>query len=166
MDMIKYIIKRLLMALLILWGVSIIIYSLARMMPTDFVDNQYSSALSQGTMKQEDVDRIKELYGLAMPEAYLKVVIDGEENEFSGDKFEREIKLAYYEEDYKLGLVTAQGLFVGEYDAGNYRLELKADGTYVISHVQSKGASVEGEVDDKDSENNEDVVIKLDEILT
>ena len=45
MDMIKYIVKRLLLSVLILFGVSVIIYSLARMMPTDYVDNQYSSAV-------------------------------------------------------------------------------------------------------------------------
>ena len=76
MDMIKYIVKRLLLSVLILFGVSVIIYSLARMMPTDYVDNQYSSAVSQGTMRQEDVDRIKELYGLSMPDAYLRMKVD------------------------------------------------------------------------------------------
>ena len=40
MDMIKYIVKRLLLSVLILFGVSVIIYSLARMMPTDYGDNQ------------------------------------------------------------------------------------------------------------------------------
>ena len=75
MDMIKYIVKRLLLSILILFGVSVIIYSLARMMPTDYVDQQYSSAVAQGTMRQEDVDRIKELYGLAMPDAYLTVKV-------------------------------------------------------------------------------------------
>jgi len=73
MDMVKYIIKRLLLAVLILFGVSIIIYALARMMPNDYVDQIYSSAVTQGTMKQEDVDRIKDLYGLSMPDAYLRV---------------------------------------------------------------------------------------------
>ena len=71
--MVKYIIKRLLLCVLILFGVSIIIYALARMMPTDYVDQQYSSAVSQGTMRQEDVDRIKDLYGLSMPDAYLSI---------------------------------------------------------------------------------------------
>ena len=82
--MLKYVVKRLLMAVLILFGVSIIIYALARMMPTDFVDNQYSSALQQGTMQQEDVDRIKELYGLYTPEAFLTVQLTGEDSEFAG----------------------------------------------------------------------------------
>ena len=40
MDMVKYIVKRLLLSILILFGVSIIIYALARMMPTDYVDQQ------------------------------------------------------------------------------------------------------------------------------
>ena len=48
-------------------------------MPTDYVDNQYSAAVSQGTMRQEDVDRIKELYGLSMPDAYLSMQV-GEPN--------------------------------------------------------------------------------------
>ena len=39
MDTLKYIVKRLLLSVVILFGVSIIIYSLARMMPTDYVDN-------------------------------------------------------------------------------------------------------------------------------
>ena len=73
MEVLKYIIKRLLLAVLILFGVSIIIYTLVRCMPNDFVDKQYSSQLTQGTIKQEDVDRIKEIYGLSMPEAFLTV---------------------------------------------------------------------------------------------
>lgn len=83
MDMLKYVVKRLLLAVLILFGVSVIIYALARFMPTDYVDNQYSSAVQQGTMKQEDVDRIKELYGLSMPDAYLKIEM-GEGSSFAG----------------------------------------------------------------------------------
>ena len=86
MDILKYIVKRLLLSVVILLGVSIIIYSLARMMPTDYVDDQYSSAVAQGTMKQEDIDRIKELYGLAMPDAYLTVKM-GENSEYNGKNF-------------------------------------------------------------------------------
>ena len=73
--------------MLILFGVSVIIYSLARMMPTDFVDEQFSSALAQGTIQQEDIDRIKELYGLSMPDAYLTVrVSGGADSEFADRK--------------------------------------------------------------------------------
>ncbi len=103
MDMIKYIAKRLLMALFILLGVSVIIYSLARMMPTDFVDNQYSSAVQQGTMKQEDVDRIKELYGLAMPDAYVSLKIDeNADNDFAGKKFVKETRQDTSYDQYSL----------------------------------------------------------------
>lgn len=62
--MVKYVIKRLLLALLILIGVSIIIYILIRLMPMDYVDNKFQAQLSQGTVKEEDLDEIKRLYGL------------------------------------------------------------------------------------------------------
>lgn len=163
MDMIKYIAKRLLMALFILFGVSVIIYSLARMMPTDFVDNQYSSALAQGTMTQEDVDRIKELYGLAMPDAYLSVEIDKDsDNEFAGTKFVRETKQETYKDYANLGLVTKQAFYAGSYDKGNYRLILNEDGTYGIYSVQSGGVSVSGDAETE----SEDVIVTLDETLT
>ena len=63
--MFKYIVKRLLLALLILFGVSLIIYTLVRVMPTDFVDNQFASQLTQGTINEEDLRRMKALYGLS-----------------------------------------------------------------------------------------------------
>ncbi len=99
--MLKYIIKRLLLSVLILFGVSIIIYALARMMPTDYVDNQYSSAVQQGTMKQEDVDRIKELYGLSMPDAYLSVTA-GSGSAYAGTRFVKNAKSEQYDVDLSL----------------------------------------------------------------
>lgn len=99
--MLKYIIKRLLLSVLILFGVSIIIYALARMMPTDYVDNQYSSAVQQGTMKQEDVDRIKELYGLSMPDAYLSVTL-GTGSGYAGTRFVKNAKTEHYDVDLAL----------------------------------------------------------------
>ena len=48
--MVKYIIKRLLISIVILLGVSIIIYTMVRLMPTDYVDNKFSTQLSQGTI--------------------------------------------------------------------------------------------------------------------
>ena len=162
MDTIKYIAKRLVMALFILFGVSIIIYALARMMPTDFVDNQYSSAIQQGTMTQEDVDRIKELYGLSMPSAFLTVEIDDENNEFSGKSFVKDTKTETHYE-YELGLLKLEDFYKGSYDSGNYRLTLEADGTYGIYLVESAGASVEGEEGEDGS--NEDVIVTLEEVL-
>ena len=78
MQTFKYIVKRILLSAFILFGVSVIIYLLARMMPTNFIDLQYQVALSQGTMTQADVDRIKEIYGLSMPDAYLYVTPERE----------------------------------------------------------------------------------------
>lgn len=62
--MLKYIVKRLLISLLILFGVSIIIYTMVRMMPNDYVDLKFATQLQTGAIKQEDVDRFKELYGI------------------------------------------------------------------------------------------------------
>lgn len=115
MDTLKYIVKRLLLSVLILFGVSVIIYSLARMMPTDYVDNQYSSAVQQGTMQQEDVDRIKELYGLAMPDAYLHLTV-GENSKFSGETFTKNTKEVTYDEDISLGIKSYNSWYEGSFD--------------------------------------------------
>ena len=63
--MFKYIVKRILLAILILFGVSMIIYSLVKLMPVNFIDDKFSAQLNQGTIKQEEIDRMKELYGLS-----------------------------------------------------------------------------------------------------
>lgn len=62
--MVKYVIKRLLLALLIVVGVSVIIYVLIRLMPMDYVDQKFQSQLAQGTVHKEDLEAIKEGYGL------------------------------------------------------------------------------------------------------
>ncbi len=62
--MFNYVVKRILLTLLILFGVSVILYGLVRLMPSDYVDMKYSAQLAQGTMQQADLDRMKELYGL------------------------------------------------------------------------------------------------------
>ena len=63
--MIKYIIKRLAIAVRVLFGVSIIIYTLVRFMPTDFVAQKYLPLINAGQMEPERLDELKELYGLA-----------------------------------------------------------------------------------------------------
>ena len=62
--MIKYIIKRLLISVLVLFGVSIIIYTMVRLMPNNYVDIKYAPQLQLGAINQEDIDRFKELYGI------------------------------------------------------------------------------------------------------
>ncbi len=63
--MFKYIVKRILLAILILLGVSLIIYTLVRLMPTDYVDGKFQSQVSQGTITVEQLQEIKALYGLS-----------------------------------------------------------------------------------------------------
>ncbi|MCH5162765.1 MAG: ABC transporter permease [Clostridiales bacterium] len=62
--MFKYIVKRLLLSVIILIGVSFIIYALVRMMPMNYIETKYSSQLLQGTVTWEDVNRFMDLYGL------------------------------------------------------------------------------------------------------
>ena len=63
--MLKYIVKRLLYAILILLGVSMIIYFLIRLMPVDFIQSKID-AMNQGgaTVPQETVQAMYEMYGL------------------------------------------------------------------------------------------------------
>ena len=52
------------LSILILFGVSIIIYSLVRLMPVNFIIDKFNAMLLNGTIKQEEVDRLLEIYGL------------------------------------------------------------------------------------------------------
>ena len=63
--MVKYIIKRILISLVVLLGVSMIIYGMVRMLPTDYIDLKYAEQISTGMITEEQVIAIKELYGLA-----------------------------------------------------------------------------------------------------
>lgn len=62
--MLKYIIKRLLLGLLILFGTSIIIYFLVRNMPADYIDKNTAAQVSQGLLTRAQVDQMKDLYGI------------------------------------------------------------------------------------------------------
>ncbi len=73
--MFKYIVKRLLISIIILIGVSLIIYTMVRLMPTDYVDNKYSSQLQQGQITQEDIDEFKNLYGIG--DSSFKGIVGG-----------------------------------------------------------------------------------------
>ncbi len=63
--MFKYIIKRLALSVLILLGVSLIIYFLIRLMPVDFIQDKIN-AINQGgaTVSEETVNAMYEMYGL------------------------------------------------------------------------------------------------------
>ena len=62
--MLKYVLKRLFISIFILLGVSIIIYTLVRMMPNDYIDLKYAAQLQTGAVSQDDINRFKELYGI------------------------------------------------------------------------------------------------------
>ncbi len=72
--MLKYIIKRLALSILILLGVSLIIYVLIRSMPVSFIDDKIA-AMNQGgaTVPQETIDAMKKLYGLE-DDSFLGVI--------------------------------------------------------------------------------------------
>lgn len=58
--MVKYIIKRLLLAILILFCVSIILYTLVRVMPVSFVEQKYSA--SKGQTAEVSDEELREFY--------------------------------------------------------------------------------------------------------
>ena len=127
--MFKYILKRLGLSVIVLLGVSVIIYFLVRLMPTDYLETKFSSQLQQGTMTYEQLDDFKKRYGLYMPEAYTNIEIDGY------DTFVKDTKVKSYE-GLQLGNVTVEDFF--KYYAGRYEnsddtvLELNENGIYRI----------------------------------
>lgn len=63
--MTKYIIKRILLSVLILFFVSLILYILIRCMPVDYVTNKFNEANANGAnMTEEDLKRLLAIYGL------------------------------------------------------------------------------------------------------
>ena len=126
--MFKYIVKRIAISIVILLGVSVIIYTLVRLMPSDYVDQKYSAQLNQGTITQEDLDRFKSLYGLYVPEAYLNMDVDGY------GSFERDVKIK--DRDYAIGgEETFRQWVVGKYKQGDLRLELKEDRSFSLDKI-------------------------------
>lgn len=62
--MIKYIIKRILLALLMLFGVSIILYFLVRLMPVNYIENQYYATHGNTGVSKAELDMFLASYGL------------------------------------------------------------------------------------------------------
>ena len=62
--MLKYILKRLFISIFVLLGVSIIIYTLVRMMPNDYLDIKFSSQIQQGSITVEQLNEFKAQYGI------------------------------------------------------------------------------------------------------
>ena len=63
--MAKYIIKRILLALLVLFGVSVFLYFLLRLMPTNAIIDRYYTQVQGGTsITEADLQRMLAIYGL------------------------------------------------------------------------------------------------------
>ena len=58
--MFKYILKRIIVSILILIGVSFVLYALLRLMPTDFIEQKIINLATQGTTVTEEFKQ--ELY--------------------------------------------------------------------------------------------------------
>ena len=124
--MFKYILKRLGLAIIVLLGVSVIIYFLVRLMPTDYLENKFSAQLQQGTITHEQLDEFKKRYGIYMPEAYLSFGIEGYEN-----PFEKDAKIKNHT-DAENGLITPNEFYAGKYENSkeNVILEISKEGTW------------------------------------
>jgi len=133
--MLKYIIKRILISIIVLLGVSIIIYTMVRLMPNDYVDTKFSTQLQQGTITQEDIDNFKSLYGLYCPEAQLTIKINLG-SDYDGN-YTRDVKKA----DYDQALIADKAFYdfvVGSTKSGKYK---NGDYTLVLSEKEGEEGS-------------------------
>ena len=133
--MLKYVLKRLGLALVVLFGVSVIIYFLVRLMPTNYLENKFSAQIQQGTITLDQLDDFQKRYGLYMPEAYVDVTLDGY------DTFRKDAKVKKYE-DVQNGIVDYAEFYAGKYESKkDIFLEINKDGTYRI--LDESGDTVE-----------------------
>ena len=73
--MLKYILKRLAYSILVLFGVSLIIYFLTRLMPIDFVRDKVNSVQTTGaTVSTEMVDAMYKSYGLSADAGFADIL--------------------------------------------------------------------------------------------
>lgn len=139
--MVKYIIKRILLSIVILLGVSLIIYVLVRLMPADFLETKYAEQLKQKTITQEQIDQMKKDAGVYMPDAYLTVVV-GEGSEYNGTRFTKDAKSANYDR-VQNGLMNASELYFGNYltEKEDVRLEIKENFEVTVYEINDKGVA-------------------------
>ena len=134
--MLKYILKRLALSVVVLLGVSLIIYFLVRLMPTDYLENKFSAQLQQGTITSEKIDEFKKNYGLYMPEAYLDVTVSGGAHD--GTVLRRDVKTKAYS-DVQNGYSTYQDFYTGNYFfKEQLKLELKEDASWALYELDGE----------------------------
>ena len=123
--MFKYILKRLGLAVIVLLGVSLIIYFLVRLMPTNYLETKFSAQIQQGTFTTEDLDNFKKKYGLYMPDAYLDITLEGGEHD--GAVLRRDIRSDDFG-DFEKGQLKPSEFYAGTYLLeDSLKLELKRD---------------------------------------
>lgn len=87
--MVKYVIKRLALTVLILFGVSFIIYCFLRMMPSNYIEEKFLAQMQAGNsaLTEEDLYRVLALYGLedSSPWGIIKGYFTWLGNFLSGD---------------------------------------------------------------------------------
>ena len=129
--MFKYILKRIGLSIIILFGVSIIVYFLVRLMPTDYIETKFSAQIQQGTITIEQIDEFKKKYGLYMPDAYVDIEKTG--GVLAGVTFTKDAKQDD-QEDLQDELLSYEEFYAGKYscEQENVFLELTDDGNYSI----------------------------------
>ena len=128
--MLKYILKRLGLSLIVLFGVSLIIYCLVRLMPTDYLESKFSAQIQQGTITMEKIDEFKKKYGIYMPEAYLDVTVHGGNHD--GAVLRRDVKVKSYT-DVQNGYTDYKKFYTGNYTLQDeLKLELKDDSSWTL----------------------------------
>ena len=138
--MFKYVLKRLGLSLIVLLGVSIIIYFLVRLMPTNYLETKFSAQIQQGTITHEQLDEFKKRYGLYLPDAYLDITINNES--LSDVKFSKDTKSQTHA-NLENGILTYADFYAGTYSSkDNIYLELKADNTFRVYEKNDDGSAV------------------------
>ena len=140
--MFKYVLKRLGLSLIVLLGVSVIIYFLVRLMPNNYLDTKFSAQIQQGTITLDELDDFKKRYGLYMPEAYI--IVTPASGEYEGRAFVKDAKIKTYE-NVNLGVLTPAEFYEGTYTSkkdNSLKLEIESGGTWSI---------VKGEDDTKET---------------
>ena len=148
--MIKYILKRLGLSVIILLGVSVIVYFLVRLMPTDYLENKFSAKLQEGTITQEQLDDFKRKYGLYMPDGFIDLELTG--GALAGTQFRADTKVKKYEaatdktefeELYQVTFNSVEGNLQLKFEDGRYTILDKSDPT--LSKPVDSGAYVIGD---------------------
>ena len=127
--MFKYVLKRLGLSVIILLGVSVIIYFLVRLMPTNYLETKFSAQIQQGTITHEQLDEFKKRYGLYMPDAFLDITISDES--ISDVTFTKDTKSQTHA-NLENGILSYTDFYAGTYSGSrdNLYLELKSDNTF------------------------------------